>query len=55
MKRRWFWLFGVFVVAVLGAGYFLIPFEEDRIGSFRLSFLERMKSRIEGRLPAWLR
>jgi hypothetical protein len=31
MKRRWFLLFGVFVAAVLVAGYFLIPVGEGRI------------------------
>jgi hypothetical protein len=31
MKRKWLLLFGVFVVAVLVAGYFLIPVGEGRI------------------------
>jgi hypothetical protein len=31
MKRRWLLLFAAFVVAVLGAGWLLVPFEQGRI------------------------
>jgi hypothetical protein len=31
MRRRWFLLFGVFVVAVLVAGWLLVPVSEGRI------------------------
>jgi hypothetical protein len=31
MKRRWLFLFAVFVAAVLAAGWFLVPFEQGRI------------------------
>jgi len=31
MKRRWLLLFAVFLLAVLGAGWLLVPFEQGRI------------------------
>ena len=31
MKRRWLLLFGVFMVAVLGAGWLFVPFASPRI------------------------
>ena len=31
MKGRWLLLFAVFVLAVLGAGYFLVPISESKI------------------------